>query len=318
MFDMIKVKNLLVVLAASISILFFTGCGGNKSEEMADTTGVYGLGESAPVTSQDIPFSTTNLPSDRKFVKTAELKFKVMNVLDATQTVEQLTTKFGGYTINSEVQNFEENTKNVNYSSDSLLKLSQIVVSNKLVVKVPSQQLDSFLLALRPLFLFLDYRTINLEDVTRRTDANASISQSYNEATPRIEAQIKDREGKVNQGVDAEQKLLDNKIAAAEAEAQRKQLEDDLKYSTVTIHIYQSPIVVKEILPNFDKLAHDEQGFFSRFADSISEGWYLVKEFILVITKLWGIVLFIIVAIVLFKISRKWYKEWVKYPKQKD
>lgn len=258
---------------------------------------------------QDIPFSTKNVPAERKFIKTAELKFKVKNVLNATHEVEKLASKFGGYTISSEINNSEENSKEIPFSCDSLLRLSQVLISNEMVIKVPSQQLDSLINALRPLFVFLDYRKIKLEDITRQIEGHTNIIQSYKEAIPRMEKQVESRERKVNHIIAAEQQLVDNKVRVAEAEAIYKQIEDDLKFSTLSIEIYQSPILVREVTLNFNEYAQDEQRFGPRIIESINDGWYCIKELILVFVKLWGFFLLLISSIYLFKFLRKKYQK---------
>jgi len=303
-------KRAYLVIAAAAFALLSVGCGGNRSaEDYSDVDTNVSMADTASYTGKDVSFNTSNLPTDRKFIKKADLKFKVKNVLDATEEVEHLTTKFGGYTISSDIQNSQENSKEVLYSRDSLLKLTQIVVSNRMVLKVPSERIDSLVLALRPLFIFLDYRTIKLEDVTRRSEANTNVAQSYNEATPRMEKQIESREGKVNQGIEAEQQLVDNKVRAAEAQAARRQMEDDVKYSTLSVEIYQSPVLVREVTFNFNKFAQDQQSFFSRLIDSISDGWYFFKELFLAVVKLWSFALLLIGSIYLFRILKRKYKE---------
>src|SRR6266542_3688031 len=52
-----------------------------------------------------LPDSHTATPANRKFIKTAELKFKVNNVLYATENMEDLTAKYGGYMIYSNLVN---------------------------------------------------------------------------------------------------------------------------------------------------------------------------------------------------------------------
>ena len=294
-------KNIVIAVLIAISFVF-SSCGGNRPSEEnyeSDTT------SSA---AQNLETSTST-PADRKFIKTVDLQFKVKNVFESTLSIEGNAKRFGGYTISSDIQHSVTQDREVRYTTDSLMRISQISYSNKIVVKVPSQQVDSFLHSIRPLIAFLDYRTITLTDVTNRSNANEAVTRAYDEAAQNMTEQVDSRAGKVGEAVEAEQSALNTKIAAAEMAAAKQQLQDDVRMSTVILNIYQKETLAKDVYANFDKVATDSQSFISRLGDSIAYGWETVKECFLFIVQLWGVMLYLALAVLAYYWVRKFVEK---------
>jgi len=76
------------------SLLILASCSSNqRSYEPA----VEMDGDSTDAASaQDLKLNTKT-PEDRKFIRTADVRFKVKNVISATEQIEDMATSYGGF-----------------------------------------------------------------------------------------------------------------------------------------------------------------------------------------------------------------------------
>lgn len=285
------------IILLMFSVMLLAACGGNRAKEYADT-----LSRSDADIVADSAMSGIKIPDGRKFVENVSLNFTVKNTLDATHAIEKLTYRMGGYILKSDVQAVYKNSKLVHYTSDSMLNIQQVSYVNTLVLKVPTSQVDSFLVTLRPLIKFLSYRTIELEDVTHKLEADSKVSQAYGQA-------VKSSDLKEDRKLDSKKFVLDSKVDAALAKSIYSQLKDNVQMATITVEINQDPIIYKRVEANFDSIATDSQGFFSRLGDSFLLGWYILKEFILFLVKMWAIAIFIGIVFIGYKIVKRRIKD---------
>ena len=72
-----------------------------------------------------------NKNSNRKFVRTADVKFKVKNVAKSTYAIEDATTKFGGFVTYTNLQSNIHNEDRTKVSQDSTLVTTKYKVDNK-------------------------------------------------------------------------------------------------------------------------------------------------------------------------------------------
>jgi hypothetical protein len=251
----------------------------------------------------------TNTPSDKKFIKTAELKFKVNNVLFATESIEDITVKYGGYLTFSNLQNRNKNSKNARLSRDSILISQQIVVVNEIQLRVPNDRLDSFIRELNPLIVFFDYRVIKLSDVTLQFSLNQKKTDRLQKYEQRQSQHINNKPGKLKETTTAEDNLLERQNQVDDLQVKSMALDDQVKYCNLTIEIYQKPIIVKEVIADFDYVSDAKPNFFIRIGDSIVQGWWILEEVVLFLIKIWGIALLIISVVFGAKYLSKLYKK---------
>ena len=96
--------------------------------------------------------------STRKFIRTADVKFKVKNVAKSTYAIEDATSKFGGFVTYTNLQstiNEEDKTK---VSQDSTLVTTKYKVENNITIRVPNTKLDTVIKTIAKQIHFLDYR----------------------------------------------------------------------------------------------------------------------------------------------------------------
>jgi hypothetical protein len=236
----------------------------------------------------------TKTPSDKKLIKTAELKFKVKNVHYSTEKIEDLTAKYGGYVTYSNLQNQQERYNSTRISRDSIMISKQIVVINDMQLRVPNARLDSFVRELNPLVVFLDYRVIKMSDVTLQFLANQKRSERLQKYEQRQKQHIDNKDSKLKETTNAEDNLLNRQNEADDLLLNSMSLEDQLKYCNISMNIYQKPLIVKEVIANFEYVSDKKPNFFVRIWDSIVKGWWILEELIMFLTQIWGVVLLIV------------------------
>lgn len=300
-------RKLFILSVLTVSLIF-ANCGGRSEEfetmRAADTSN--SLAETAQL-ANDLDLNTQT-PSDKKFIKTADLKFKVANVLTATEKIEDITVKYGGYLTLSNLQNRNEDNSSSKISRDSILITKQIVVINEMQLRVPNERLDSFIRELNPLVVFFDYRIIKLHDVTLQFVANQKKTDRLKNYEQRQTKHIDNKTSKLPETTAAEDNLLNRQTQADDLQIKSMALDDQVKYCDLTIAIYQKPIIVKETIARFDYVSDSKPGFFSRVWDSVLTGWSILEEFIIFLVKIWGIALLVIVLFFGSKYLFKLYK----------
>jgi hypothetical protein len=296
-----------------MSFLLLSGCSSSAKREvylkdslMRESIMQDSIAKTA-VLAQNIDLNTKT-PADKKFIKRAELKFKVGNVLYATEKMEDLTTKYGGYMLYSNLANRFENSDRSRISRDSILLSKEIEVVNQLQLRIPNNKLDSFIRELDPLVVLLDYRVIKLNDVTLQFISNQQKTERLQTYEKRQVRHIDSKPSKLQETSNAEDHLLDRQNQADDTKLQSMALDDQVKYCDLSIDIYQKTLITKETIANFDYVSDVKPAFFARMWDSIVQGWHILEEVVIFLVKIWGIAVLIIGIVFGLKFLRRWYK----------
>jgi hypothetical protein len=117
--------------------------------------------------------------SNRKFIRTADARFKVKDVALSTYKIENVTKNCGGFVTLSELRSSVTENDETQVSQDSLLKTTRYEVNNTMALRVPNVKLDTLLRSLAKEVQFLDYRVIKADDVNLQLLAN-ELSQKRN------------------------------------------------------------------------------------------------------------------------------------------
>lgn len=243
-----------------------------------------------------------NGDTSMKFIRTAKMKFRVTDVTKATYQIEDLVKDFDGFVTHTHL-NSNINRKDVTaLSPDSSLETIWYSVSNNMTLRVPNTKLDTTLKSIANLIDYMDYRIINAKNVALDILSNklkqkrAKLSES--QQTTVVESGDKN--------VITSRKSRDNplrkQIMADEAKLANLYLEDQIKFSTIQVSIYQREETKRWLIPNDKNIDAYKPGFGERFIVSLQRGWEILAAFILFITKLWGLLLLGIIVYVLYKL----------------
>jgi len=288
-------KHTKIILGFVLSVLFI-GCTPKKAEEApsVDSTAVSMVSSSAAVENKK--------DSTHKFIRTADLKFKVKSVIKSTYNIEELTARMGGFVTYTELNSSIDDTETKSVSADSSLIITHFTVTNSITLRVPNTKLDSTLKLISANIDYLDHRIIKADDVALQMLSNNLAIKRSAKNESRITKAIDNRGKKLNETTTAEEVVVNKQEQADNARVANLSLRDQMNFSTINLVIYQRQAVRHELVANDKNIKEYESGFGTKILDSISNGWNILEAVIVFIFNLWGLVLLGVIIFVLYKL----------------
>ncbi|MFV0418774.1 MAG: DUF4349 domain-containing protein [Dysgonomonas sp.] len=241
-----------------------------------------------------------------KFIRTAQMKFKVKDVVEATQLIENIVLNNKGFILNSSIVNKQLSPHTINISKDSSLVTYYLNLESKLQLKVPSQFLDTTLRQIAPLAVSIDYRTVNADDVTTRLMSEKMAQTRMAKKQKRLSSAIDNKGQKLSDITNAEE-ALDN---AMEQEDNAKIFEfitnEQIAYSTISIDIYQDIKEIKNIVTRIERFQEYESGIAVRIMNGLANGWFILVAVFVFLINIWPVVLIVfVIAIIYLRMKKK-------------
>jgi len=230
------------------------------------------------------------IDSIKKFIRTADIKFKVKNVEKSTYRIEDIVNHFDGFVTYTHLNARVNYTESFRIREDSLLQRVHFVVENSITFRVPKRLLDTTLKQIVSQIDFLDYRIIKAEDVSFDALKNKMHQKRFDRYQQRI-TKTTDKSNKTNAVVNAENGLYEKEADADQSVLDDLVLNDKVEYSTVQLYIYQDEKVKESITFSEFKTPNYKTPFGKEFVASIKFGWELIEEIILVFVKIWPLIL---------------------------
>lgn len=225
--------------------------------------------------------------NNRKFVRTADIKFKVNNVEKSTGKIEDATTKFGGFVTYTNLQSTILEEDKTKISPDSSLVSTKFKVENTITIRVPNTKLDTVIKTIVTQIGFLNYRIIKADDVTLQMLTNKMAQKRSSISEKRIATAIDSKGKKLNQIIDAEGNLDAKKEANDAKTIENLSLEDQVNFSTLSLQIYQDESVKQQMVANEKSINTYRQNIGLQIWDSIKTGWFMLENIISFIVVLW-------------------------------
>lgn len=239
--------------------------------------------------------------TSRKFIRTADLKFKVKNVVASTYDIEDITNRQGGFVTFTNLSGNIENVVKTKISADSLLETTHYTVVNTITLRVPNIKLDTTLKEISRNIDFLDYRVIKAEDVALQILTN-NLAQKRNQTSEkRLESSIDNKGKKLIETTTAEELLYSKQTKSDELKVSNLSIADQINFSTVNIHIYQSQSIKREVIADENNIKEYEAGFGTKVLESLKEGCSILEAIFVSLVKLWGIILLAVLGYFLYR-----------------
>jgi len=259
----------------------------NDSVESAEVS--YSMVDSGESNANAISSSAAveNKNSNRKFVRTADVKFKVKNVAKSTYAIEDATTKFGGFVTYTNLQSNIHNEDRTKVSQDSTLVTTKYKVDNNITIRVPNTKMDTVIKTIAKQIHFLDYRIIKADDVSLQMLSNELEQKRSNSSEKRLANAIDMKGKKLNQVVKAEETLEAKKEQNDASKLQNLSLQDQVNFSTLTLNIYQDESIKQEMVANEKSINAYRPNIGLQIWDSIKTGWFMLENIISFVVVLW-------------------------------
>jgi len=282
-----KTTTLIFALAVGISMLSCSPAHREKAEYSpsvaADSTANAYISSLAAV--EDGKDST------RKFIRTAEMKFRVKSVISSTYNIEAIAARRGGFVTYTSLNTSVDNVTTTAVSADSLLETTYFTVSNTITLRVPNTLLDTTLKEIAAGIDFLDYRIIKADDVALMMLSNTLAQKRAAKAEERLTKAIDEKGRKLNETTQAEDLLLSRQDRADQAKISNLSLADQVNFSTINLSIYQRQSVKRELLASNKDITAYEPGFGRKLVESLKTGWKVLEAIVLFVANLWAVFL---------------------------
>ena len=281
-----------------ILLLGFIGCSPKRAEEapQADSTAVAMVTSSASVENKN--------DSTHRFIRTADLKFRVKSVIKSTNYIEEITARQGGFVTYTNLTSNVDDFESKSVSRDSILITTRYTVINSIILRVPNTRLDTTLKEIAKNIDFLDYRIIKADDIALQLLSNSLTMKRSSRNQARLTNAINNRGKKLNETTAAEELLQSKQEQADNAQLSTLSLQDKLNFSTINLTIYQRQTIKHDLIPNDDNNKKFEPGLGTKIVDALSMGWNILEGVLVFIISLWGLITLAIVVFLFYRIYR--------------
>ena len=244
----------------------------------------------------------------RKFIRTADIRFRAKDVIKASYSIEDIVRRFGGIVTSTDMRNNVDNTTTVPVSADSLLETTNYTIVNSITIHVPNFQLDTTLKSFAPLVDFMDYRIIKADNVRFKILWRMLEEMRLTKHNERLGNAVNSKNNnKIDALTQAENDMLAKDEEKDNATIDNLKTEDSIKYSSIKLSIYQRSSIRRELLADEKNITAYEPGFGYKLKEAIKDGWGILLDIILGLVHIWALLL--IIGLVIYFGFFKWMKK---------
>jgi hypothetical protein len=270
----------------------FTACkqaGGKNAEAESGTASTENAADSVET---QIAALSDGKPTNRKFIRTAELVFRANDVQETATTIERIVQGASGFLVYQHLSNQVNEQSVSELSRDSSLETIQYTMQDEVTVRVPVANFDTVLRQITQLAVFLDDQVVQSDDV--------SFQVLSNHMTIRRAASGTKKQGRGSDELSGYQQE-----EADRAKVDNLSLTDRMKYSDIRLKFTQRPMVKHRVIANDNNTKKYQPGFGRKFMNALADGWSLVEWFFLLLIQLWSLILAGLVVWFLYRKYRK-------------
>lgn len=313
-------KKLLPALFVSLIVVFVISCGPAqrqeakstmeeaKSSEQMNTMDALQDSVIAPAQAEAISSSAAvenGADTSRKYIRTADLKFRVPNVIKATYKIEDITKLNNGFVELSNLSSNVDYEDNKSLTADSTLIITHFTLNNSMTLRVPNTKLDTTLKQIAPLVEFMDYRVIKATNVALDILTNRLTQRRAQKHEDRLSKVVDDKASKGTDVTSAAESMLYSQEKSDMALISNLTLKDQINYSTITLQLYQRQSVKYSVVANEKSFRAYEPGFWSKAWDALQIGFDIFKEIIIFLIKIWWFILLLVIVFLVYPRIRK-------------
>jgi len=274
------------IIAIAIVLTIF-GC--QKSNEKYASADV--------IDANELRVPTDSIPAE-KIIKTADMRFRVKNVQNTKEQLSKTIKAEGGTVAEFSIESTIQETDKIKQSTDSLKEITSYRTQGYLVAKVPSEKLDEFTNTIAKIAVFVDHQSMKMDDQSIAYLANKLKAQNRVDAIEKINKVASKKSANVESSLYIKDDYVDKRI-------DNMQIDNRVKFSTITLNFYQDNTVKTMIVAN-DNLYDYRPAFINRLWLGIVNGWTIFKEIIIAVSNLW---MLIIVGVLIFVVIKHFIRK---------
>ena len=262
----------------------------------ADGTGGNGISwssNSKPIPNVGVAISSSaavqGTDTVHRFIRTADLRFRVTDVVTATLAVEDIVGAHRGWVTRTTLRNEPRGQEVIAVSADSSVEITRFRLLNQITLRVPNAELDSTLRQIGRLVDVFDHRTILADDIRLRMMANAMAVRRAKAHSLHVAQAIDDQGRKLRETLAAEEALQASDEKRDQGILNNLELADRVAHSTVTLDLYQRDLTRKEMIANERNIDAYRPSLWSRVVRGLKDGWELVELTVAGLATIWPV-----------------------------
>lgn len=272
-------KNLLLYFFLSNQL--FLACSGapsfDESAKMAESQMVSTTKDTEALDDASVE------KDERKIIKTAEYRIQVREMAQSVENIKVLLQTHAAY-----LSSMDETT-------------TSYAINSTLSIRVPNENFEALLNSIGDEAIATQYKRMNARDVTEEfVDIEIRLA-TKTEVRDRYIKILRDKASTVEEVLQAEEKI---RVLTEEIEAKKgrlRYLNDQVSMSTIYLELYEKIPYQAEV--------EAQPSFFSRFSESLKNGWDNILTFIIFLANLWPFLILVGLVISRAKLFNRWTKK---------
>lgn len=239
----------------------------------------------APLTEQkpDVILNAEVNPAEaaRRMVREANVNFTAQDVVKTTLAVEKITLEAGGFIEQKNIGFNVVDTQNQKIADGKIKVFEKVDPLANMVIRVPSERAAGVVNQLLPLMFFLN-------------------QQQY--SAKRYELKLLEEKISQTQSVPSDTR---NAQLSEISRLTKMEVQDRVRYSTITLTISQPTLVRERIDIDVDAVARlNGDNFWKRAWNGIQYGWQFILDLLVILITIWPLYLLLIIGFVLYRVLK--------------
>ena len=233
---------------------------------------------------QEFPVSQNgSFQMEQKLIKEGWVEFETSNIGSTREIIYQVVKQYKGY-----------------ISSDEEYQ-RPFQKSNKIILRIPAENFDSFLIDATAEVKHFDKKEINIKDVTEEfLDIEARLKTKKELENRYLELLQKAKN--VSEMLEIEKQIGILRADIESMEGRMKYLQNEVSFSSITLFFYEKD--------------PEKSEFGQKIRTGLQDGWNYLVEFFVFLLSIWPFLLLIILCVFIIKRTRK--QRRIKREKKQD
>lgn len=284
-------KRRFKMLILGMVFMGIISCQQNHKEDIsmnsADITEEYkAVSNKNQETFSSIDASTNEIPQNLKIIKSANVRYKVLDVNKSTRDIKQMASHYNAY------------ISDLRFENDLHHK------ENRFTIKIPNQYFDSLMDSINKVAEFIEFENITTKDVTEEYVDIETRLKTKLEVKSRYESILRKNAKTVEDILATEDKLRIIQEEIESAQGRLKYLTNKVSFSTIQIDLYEM-VVFKEEPRAYNKT------LWSKSKEGLVFGWNFLENIFVAVLHVWPL-------LILSGILAFWFRGKIKPKKAKN
>lgn len=284
-----------IIFFAAASLLASCSNGGNRSSTGFSPATKESVASDSEVVTAGDEAAALNDPH-RKIIKTASLRCRVTDVFTSVTEIEHQVASISGLIVESETLNEPTGSRILPYSQDSLVQMQSYTTMARLTLKIPVKELDAVLTSIARNAAFMNSRHLQLDDVTLQYLSNQLKNEAAQQTNSIKATQLARKTTDVIAGNEYDDEKAANSI---DRKVANMGIREQVAYATLQLELYQPDRVDRLMIPDTEKLMQAPFGIQLR--NSLSGGWFMLVDLVLLLIRIWPLLIIAGVIIILYR-----------------